>query len=132
MSPRFKYPLTLDQILELLIDRFEPTVIIEEATGDIAAYANLYDFNDETCWLGNVIVSPSHRGRGASEVLINSIIEKIKDKYKINKLLLSCHSTNSRGLAFYSKHHFRPFDLKVIKFEDARKVITIQMERELN
>lgn len=132
VSPRFRYPLTPDQILELLTNRFEPTVIIEENTGQIVAYANLYDIKDNSCWLGNVIVSPNHRGRGAADVLINTMIYKVKENYGIKKLLLSCHHTNSRGLAFYNKHQFKPYDMKVIRLEDGDKMITIQMERELN
>lgn len=132
VSPRFKYPLTPDQVLELLTNRFEPTVIIEEITGQIVAYANLYDSKDNTCWLGNVIVSPDHRGKGAADSLINTIIFKAKENYGIKKLLLSCHNTNSRGLAFYFKHRFKPYDMKVIRLEDSSKVITIQMERELD
>lgn len=84
VSPRFRYPLTPDQILELLTNRFEP------------------------------------------------MIYKVKENYGIKKLLLSCHHTNSRGLAFYNKHQFKPYDMKVIRLEDGDKMITIQMERELN
>jgi ribosomal protein S18 acetylase RimI-like enzyme len=129
ISPRFKYPLTSDQILELLSNRFEPTIIVEEETDQIVAYANLYDIKDDTCWLGNVVVSPNHRGRGVGEILLNTMIFKAKGKYGINKLMLSCHNTNSRGLAFYHKHGFKPFDLRITLLEDNRKLITVQMEK---
>jgi len=41
--PRFKHPLPLtpEQILELLKDRFEPTVVIDPVVNKVVAYANL-------------------------------------------------------------------------------------------
>lgn len=131
VGPRFTYPLTPEQIITMLTNRFEPTVVIEQASGQPVAYANLYDKSDDHCWLGNVIVSPDHRGKGAAEVLLNTMICKAKENYGMKKLFLSCHNTNSRGLAFYYKHRFRPFDLRITKVEDDRRLTTIQMEKEL-
>ncbi|WP_422657564.1 GNAT family N-acetyltransferase [Paenibacillus sp. EC2-1] len=133
VSPRFTYPLTPEQIITMLTNRFEPTVVIEIESGQPVAYANLYDESksDRHCWLGNVIVSPAHRGKGVAEVLLNTMMFNAKQKYEMKKLLLSCHNTNSRGLAFYDKHRFRPFDLRITKLEDDRRLITIQMEKEL-
>ncbi|MDI4646922.1 hypothetical protein [Cohnella hashimotonis] len=42
VSPRFVFPLTPEQILSLVEDRFEPTVIIDDATQEVVAYANVY------------------------------------------------------------------------------------------
>ncbi|OPA75395.1 GNAT family N-acetyltransferase [Paenibacillus selenitireducens] len=128
VSPKFKFPLSPNQIIELLENRVEPTVIVQEYTGDLIAYANLYGIEEDTCWLGNVIVSPKYRGCGTAEVLLNVMINKAKEKYGIKKLLLSCHNTNSRGLAFYYKNGFKPCDIRITKLEDDKKKIAIQME----
>ncbi len=130
VSPRFVYPLTPEQILELVANRFEPTVIVEDETGNAVAYANLYDKNADECWLGNVIVSPAHRGKGAAEVLINTMMHKAKHNQEIKILKLSCHNTNTRALAFYHKHHFKPYDLKTIHMK-TKGIMTIQMKRQL-
>ncbi len=126
-SPRFKYPLTPDQILKLLENRYEPTVIVNEESGQVVAYANLYDYKDDVCWLGNVIVSKDFRGKGAANYLLETMIMKAKSIYKVKHLLLSCHSTNSRGLAFYHKHGFKPIDMRITNL-DEQKIITIQMK----
>ncbi|WP_429375404.1 GNAT family N-acetyltransferase [Paenibacillus sp. DS2015] len=73
--------------MELLENRFEPTVIVQKFTGDIVAYANLYSIEEDTCWLGNVIVSPKYRGGGTVGILLNVMITKAKEKYGIKKLL---------------------------------------------
>lgn len=130
ISPRLKFPLTPDQILKLLENRYEPTVIVNEKSGQVVAYANLYDYKDDVCWLGNVIVSKDFRGKGAANYLLETMLMKAKSIYKVKHLLLSCHSTNSRGLAFYHKHGFTPIDMRITNL-DEQKIITIQMKLEI-
>ena len=55
-EPEIGIPLTPDQILSLLENRFDPTVIVEESTGQVVAYANFYEDADGSLWLGNVVV----------------------------------------------------------------------------
>ncbi|WP_160036845.1 GNAT family N-acetyltransferase [Paenibacillus sp. An7] len=132
ISPAFIYPLTPNQIVELSKDRLEPTVIIEQATDEVIAYANIYgyDLAKSICWLGNVIVSPKYRGQGASAYLLNVMFEKAKHHLGVKTMRLACHNTNSRGLVFYSKHGFKPYDLKIANIDDKR-IISIHMSREL-
>ncbi|ULL16127.1 GNAT family N-acetyltransferase [Paenibacillus sp. H1-7] len=131
IGPKFVFPLTPDQITSLLANRFEPTVVIEEGTGNVAAYANLYDRNEQTCWLGNVIVSPEYRGRGAAEYLLNTMMRKASQLHGMHKLTLYCHNTNSRGLAFYHKHGFKPVDIRITATDAGKSIISIQMEKAL-
>ncbi|PWW39951.1 GNAT family N-acetyltransferase [Paenibacillus pabuli] len=130
ISPRFKYPLTPDQILKLLENRYEPTVIVDEESGQVVAYANLYDYKDDVCWLGNVIVSKDFRGKDAANYLLKTMIMKAKSIYKVKHLLLSCHSTNSRGIAFYHKQGFKPIDMRITDL-DEQKIITLLMRLEI-
>lgn len=131
ISPRSKFPLTPDQILSLLENRYEPTVLIEKTTGQVVGYANFYEETGETLWLGNVIVAPSYRGRGAAQKLLQTMISISRDKYGRKQIHLSCHNTNSRGLAFYHKLGFVPFDVRITTIDDHRKMITIQMRLDL-
>ncbi|SDW24435.1 GNAT family N-acetyltransferase [Paenibacillus sp. CF384] len=131
VSPRFQYPLTPDQIMKVLENRFEPTVILDEESGQVIAYANLYDIKDEKCWLGNVIVSSSFRGKGAAAYLLQTMKDKAKTEYGALQLVLSCASTNSRGLAFYHKLGFKPIGMRINNIEDQQRVITFQMMVEL-
>ncbi|WP_044479370.1 GNAT family N-acetyltransferase [Paenibacillus antibioticophila] len=130
MSPRFVYPLTSDQIIGLAKDRFEPTVIIDKQTKKVVAYANIYK-DEDGFWLGNVVVSPGYRGQGASQYLIQVMMDKAKNLLKLEQLKLVCHNTNSRGLAFYSKLGFKPYDVKNV-FNGQTKLITILMSKELH
>ncbi|ETT66146.1 GNAT family N-acetyltransferase [Paenibacillus sp. FSL H8-0457] len=131
MSPRSEFPLTPDQILSLLENRFDPTVIFEESTGQVVAYANFYEDADGSLWLGNVVVAPSHRGLGAAQKLLRTMMDIAKEKYEMERFYLSCHNTNSRGLVFYHKLGFEPFDVRITALDDDRKMITIQMRLDL-
>lgn len=130
ISPKFQYPLTPDQILALLKDRFEPTVILDRAADEVVAYANIYGYDAEerTCWLGNVVVSPTYRGRGASQYLLDVMLNKAKSILGAETIRLACHNTNSRGLAFYVKYGFKPYDINVSKYAE-RKLIAIHMSK---
>ncbi|WP_090805546.1 N-acetyltransferase [Paenibacillus sp. 276b] len=70
------------------------------------------------------------RGKGAANYLLKTMIMKAKSIFKVKHLLLSCHSTNSRGLAFYHKHGFKPIDMRITNL-DEQKIITIQMKLEI-
>lgn len=133
IGPKFTYPLTPEQILDALKERVEPTVVLEEKTNEVAAYANIYGYDSEALigWLGNVIVSPKYRGQGAAIYLLNVMLDKAKYNLGIKTINLACHNTNSRGLAFYSKIGFKPFDIKLTNIE-GRKIIAIHMSKELN
>ncbi|MNJ40881.1 putative acyltransferase [compost metagenome] len=132
ISPMFIYPLTSEQIINLLKNRFEPTVIVDQATNEVVAYANIYkkDSEEGICWLGNVIVSPKYRGQGASQYLLNVMIDKAKYNLGNKTVRLACHNTNSRGLAFYSKNGFKPFDIKITTIKD-KQLIAIHMSKDI-
>lgn len=132
IGPRFVYPLTPNQILKMLENRESPTVVVEGNDIPIA-YANLYDINhdESTCWLGNVILASSHRGKGVSEYLLNALMKSALEEHKIRKLKLYCHNTNTRALIFYIKQGFIPCGSKLIENHENKKIVSIEMEREL-
>ncbi|WDH96905.1 GNAT family N-acetyltransferase [Paenibacillus urinalis] len=132
VSPKFTYPLTPSQILQISEGRLELTVVLDQRTSEVVGYANIYrDISDESiCWLGNVIVSPIYRGQGAAPYLIEVMLSKAKYNLGYHTVRLACHSTNSRGLAFYTKQGFKPFDIKLMNFGNER-LITIHMHKEL-
>lgn len=133
MSPRSVYPLTASQILQLLEQRLEPTVVIDKNTGEVVGYSNIYSYDREakTCWLGNVIVSPVYRGQGAASYLLDVMLEQAKHNLGVDIIRLACHNTNSRGLAFYTKYGFKPYDIKITNVEE-KKLLTIHMAMALN
>src|SRR5690348_1832388 len=113
--PQAIYPLSIDQLEATVKSRLNPTVVINEE-GLPVGFANLYNIEEEVgCSLGNVIVSPDYRGKGAAAFLIQTMIQIAKNEMKVPRLRLTTHNTNLLGLLFYNKVGFKPFDLGVMK-----------------
>lgn len=129
MYPSAAYPLTPEQISKNLPNRLEPTVITD---GDsVACYANFYKDDSNDCWLGNVIVSPDYRGKGAAKFLIETMEMLAKEKLYVKKLNLLCHNTNTRGLLFYKKLGYKPFDISLRFRPSGEHLACVHMEKRL-
>ena len=130
MYPNGNYPLTVQQIEESLKTRWKPTVVMHNDI--VVGYSNFYGYEEgELCWLGNFVVSSLFRGKGAAEFLIKSMMRIAKDELKVPLLQLGCHSTNIRGLLFYSKLKFKPIDLfKVVGYQ-GQIAVAIEMRVDL-
>ncbi|MGE7822562.1 GNAT family N-acetyltransferase [Paenibacillus sp. NPDC093718] len=64
---------------------------------------------------------------GVAQKLLQTMMDIAKEKYGLTRFFLSCHNTNSRGLVFYHKLGFVPYDVRITTLDDDRKMITIQM-----
>ncbi|WP_051318279.1 GNAT family N-acetyltransferase [Cohnella thermotolerans] len=132
IGPKFVYPLTPDQLLARSAERASHTVVIDAANRPIA-YANLYDLNVEpsSCWLGNVMVSPDHRGQGVAAFLLDTMMKKAREEQGMRTMKLYCHNPNTRALLFYTKMGFRPCVSKRIENQEGRPIVAIEMVKEL-
>ena len=125
--PRAVYPLTPDQILETIRNRLQPTVVLRD--NQVVAFATLYDVKEFSCYLGNVIVSPGYRGRGAASYLLEVMEKVAKEEFSTSRLKLICQNTNTRGLIFYKKHGYSPVNLFSRQNESGDYVVGIEMEK---
>lgn len=113
MSPKLQYPLTSEQLVQATKDRMNQTVVLDEHQL-VIGYANFYQLQEhDLFWLGNVIISPNFRGNGAAEYLIQTMMTTAKDELKLRELHLVCHNVNTRGLLFYSRLGFKPYDISI-------------------
>jgi ribosomal protein S18 acetylase RimI-like enzyme len=130
MYPAGIYPLTPEQIAVAVKTRWNPTVVMD--SGRVVGYANFYGLEEGVkCWLGNVIVDPAYRGKGAAVELIQAMIRQAKEDLKVRKLQLVCHNTNVTGLLFYKKLGFTPFSLHPMRNHLGETIVGISMEMEL-
>ena len=78
MYPKAEFPLTVEQLQKSVDDRFDSTVVLSDKV--VAGFANFYEAKSgQYCSIGNVIVNPLFRGKGAGIYLI-SIMESIAIK----------------------------------------------------
>ncbi|WHY21903.1 GNAT family N-acetyltransferase [Paenibacillus sp. G2S3] len=111
MSPKLEYPLTSDQLEQAAQGREKLTVILNEDE-QVIGYANLYyEQERDLYWLGNVIVSPDYRGKGAAKFLIRTMLAAAKEDLKLRELHLVCHNVNTKGMLLYSRLGFKPYEI---------------------
>lgn len=129
MHPRGVFPLTAEQLEEVARNRVHPTVIT--FSDEVIGYCSMYNVTEEECWLGNVIVAPHFRGKGAGKYLIQTMMQLAKTELKVKRFRLVCHNINTHALLYYMRLGFKPFDFKTMKDPDGNDVVGIMMEVEL-
>lgn len=129
MFPSASYPLNAEQLESRARERLFPTVVLHG--DDIAAYANLYDRQDDVIWLGNVVVAPAYRGQGAAPYLLGTMERLAAELEGVRHLRLSCHHSNPRGLLLYTKLGYRPYEIGRTERRNGDIVVLVRMEKEL-
>lgn len=110
--PRAAFPLTPAALAETIANRAAPTVVL--CDGEIAGFADIYDMRtDAYSRIGNVIVSPDHRGRGVASYLIREMIRIARDTFQAQSVELACFNINTAGLLLYAKLGFVPYAVEM-------------------
>lgn len=130
MYPRGKFPLDPEQLAREAEGRVRPTVILEG--GAVVGYGNLYDVEPGSSgWLGNVIIHPDHRGRGAGRFLIETMVTIAAQEFGLRELRLVCHNVNTPAIRLYWRTGFVPYDLEEAMDPGGRFLMRILMKRVL-
>lgn len=108
-------------------------VIVAEATGNIAGWGSLNQFNPRETYRHvvdfSIYVDRAYRGRGAGKVMLTRLIELARE-HGFHKMVLSAFPTNRGGMALYERMGFRTVGVyKEQGMLDGRWVDTIIMEK---
>ncbi len=129
MFPKAVYPLTVDQLSQAISERFDSTVLI--AGTDVVGFANYHKCEPGmSCSIGNVIVSPIVRGKGAGRYLVQTMMAIARDRYHANQVEISCFNQNQTALLLYSKLGFNPYAIEERQDPDGNRVALIHMRYE--
>jgi ribosomal protein S18 acetylase RimI-like enzyme len=129
MAPNAPFPLTARYLEALADERDAPTVLT--LNGAIAGYACLYQ-RDGHRFIGNVIVGPVHRGKGAAKALINAMCEIARNRFGAPEIRLSCAGNNTTGLLLYAKLGFTPYAIAERTGFGGDRCALIHMQRALD
>ncbi len=122
-----KYPLTIDQLIDLSKVRKELTVLTDE--GRIIGFANLYNYEKNKCaFIGNVVISKKYRGRGAGKEIVAYMLNIARDKYNLPEIKISVFSENTTALLLYSGFGFMPYEVEERKNHKGKRVALIHMK----
>jgi len=126
MYPSGTFPLDPEQLAREADGRVRPTVILDD--GAVIGYCNLYGVEPGSHgWLGNVIVDPSSRGKGAGRFLVETMAAIARDELGLRELRLVCHNTNTAALRLYWRTGFVPYGLEGPKDGSGRMRILLRM-----
>lgn len=124
--PKAQFPLTQTQLRQAIADRADATVV--ELDGEVVAFANFYRWETEgRCSIGNVVVAPAARRRGAARYLMERMIYLALTKYRAREVTVSCFNQNVAGLLLYPKLGFEPFAVEERVDPQGSRVALIHM-----
>jgi len=128
LSPKASFPLSNEAFEAIIAERHNPTVVTKKEK--VVGFASLYKIEENNkCFIGNVIVSPSARGAGIGRALIDQMTKISVENYEIKEIHLSCFNNNIGGLLLYSKIGFIPYEIEERTNYNNEKVALIHMKR---
>jgi ribosomal protein S18 acetylase RimI-like enzyme len=125
MYPRGTFPLDPEQLAREAGGRVRPTVVLDGEA--VIGYCNMYGVESGSHgWLGNVIIDPDSRGKGAGRFLVETMAAIARDELGLRELRLVCHNTNTAALRLYWRTGFKPYDLEGPKDDSGRMRILMK------
>ncbi len=130
MFPAANHPLESRQLLEVALEREDPTVILLE--DQLAGYANFFSCQTGgVCALGNMVVDPELRRKGVGAYLVKVMAEKAKTNHNALTLRATVYNDNTSALLFYADQGFVPAGLEQRKGMDGTTAVAIHMDKKL-
>lgn len=128
MFPRASYPLTVLQLRECAESRIEPTVFLFKK--QIVGYANIIKIEAPIYGsIGNIVVSPNYRGKGLGRYIIDTMSNKLQEKYLVDEIRLACFSTNIAGLILYQRCGFKPHEMEIRSGVKNNKLVLLHLKK---
>jgi len=125
IHPSATFPLDSAQLLELMKARHDLTVLVDD--GQIIGFANLYNVKaNQSAFIGNVVVSSSHRGLGLGKALIVYMSRLCSDKYNA-EAHLSVFNFNTTAILLYTKLGFKPYAIEERLGLDKQSIALLHM-----
>ncbi|MDJ0849390.1 MAG: GNAT family N-acetyltransferase [Myxococcota bacterium] len=112
--PKGRFPLTVDQVEELLARRMEPTVLLTD--GEVAGFGNFYRYRKgKSVFIGNVVIDRPRRGRGLGKRIVVHLATLAFQKYDLPRVRISVYSGNASALLLYGSLGFKPYAVEARK-----------------
>jgi ribosomal protein S18 acetylase RimI-like enzyme len=131
MFPKAVFPLTVEQLAAAISQRFDSMVLL--AGTEVVGFANYYQcIPGESCSIGNVIVSPAVRGKGAGRYLVETMTAVAFERHQVKKVEISCFNENVTGLLLYTRLGFKPYAVEERLDYSGKRVALIHMQMKRN
>lgn len=117
MFPKATFPLTIEQLKEVINNRFDTTVFLLD--DQIIGYANIYFYADEKePYIGNVILSKDYRGKGLGKEIVKTMIHKAVSNHDTHRVNIAVFKSNISVCNLYKSLGFKEYKTEIrIDFE---------------
>lgn len=128
VHPRGRFPLTEAQLTELATQRRGFTV--GECRGEVVAFANFYDFSPAGhAFIGNLVVAATQRRRGLGRRLVEHMLERAREDYRLAAVRISVFADNTPALLLYGAAGFVPCGMEERRDPRGRRRALLHMEK---
>ena len=108
--PKASYPLAPNVLLAEAGRRHAATVAVE--AGRVVGYVNFIDVQERRfCTIGNLVVDPARRRSGVGRYLVQAMVAKAVEDYRVRFVRVSCFSHNTSAFQLYHALGFKPIDM---------------------
>ena len=126
--PNGSYPMTVEQLQELASIRSDLTVA---CTNDrIIGFANLYNLKPKQyVFVGNVVISPAHRGQGLGKKITQHMMNLAFCQYNLPQVRISVFCNNTPALLLYTQLEFEPYAIEAREDPNGKRLALLHMLR---
>lgn len=124
--PKGKFPLTADQLENMLDRRQEPTVMLIDSK--VVGFAAFYQLRKaRSVFIGNVVVDLRQRGRGLGKKLVSYMRGLAFGKYGLPEVRISVYNSNTSALLLYANMGFKPYAIQSKRDPEGNRVALISL-----
>ena len=80
---------------------------------------------DESVYVGNVVVDPRQRGRGLGRTIVDHMVRQAFEQYDLPLVKIAVFSNNVGALLLYGSYGFRPFSMKEERDYRGQRVVNL-------
>lgn len=114
------------QDIETLITDWSKKCLVADLNGEVVGYVGAETVLDE-CNIGNIVVDKDFRGRGYATVIMDILLNNLKDR-GIKKVFLEVESDNVPAISLYEKHGFTRYNLRRDYYGQGRDAILMSLD----
>ena len=114
------------QDIEILITDWNKKCLVADLNGEVVGYVGAEMVLDE-CNIGNIVVDKDFRGRGYASVLMDILLNNLKNR-GIKKVFLEVESGNVPAMALYEKHGFERYNLRRDYYGPGKDAVLMSLE----
>jgi ribosomal protein S18 acetylase RimI-like enzyme len=123
--PSAVWPVDVTQLIQLLRERTELTVILDGE--QVIGFANLYsNLSGSEIFIGNVVIAHDYRGKGVGRKLLQTMCSKVFDYYA-KEVHITVFNNNLPALKLYDSLGFKPYEMELRNAPIGEQAMAIHM-----